>query len=264
LLHILIGSDNTEAYESYLKGRYYLNKFTVEGWTRAIEFFEEATRMEPEYALAHAGAAYCCNGLWYYGLHPPHEIVPKWKAAADRALELDLLSLLVNVQVGLIYWHANRLEDALGQARRMIEIEPNDFGAYWLRGGIYLNKGMQEESIAAYEVAVTRGGNNIVLSALGSTYGFLGFRDKALAILNQPLEMKKHQYVIAFDIARIYAGLGENDLAFEWLEKACEDRNGELVFLNAITKVGAPDSLWEGIRNDPRLSDLLGRLRPAD
>ena len=123
---------------------------------------------------------------------------------------------------------------------------------------------MKKESIAAYEEAVARGGNNMVLSALGSVYAFLGFRDKALAILNQLLEMKKQQYVVAFDIARIYAGLGENDLAFEWLELAREDRNGELVFLNAITKVGAPGSPWEGIRNDPRLSDLLGRLRPAD
>jgi TolB-like protein len=52
-------TDNIEAYEYYLKGRYHFNKFMVEGWKRAIEYFEEATRIEPEYAPAYAGAAHC-------------------------------------------------------------------------------------------------------------------------------------------------------------------------------------------------------------
>jgi serine/threonine-protein kinase len=321
-------TDNIEAYEYYLKGRYHFNKFMVEGWKRAIEYFEEATRIEPEYAPAYAGVAHCWNALWYHGLLPPQETISKWKAAANRALEidsnlaeahlplanirfqyewswdaaeqgykraielnpnsadarlsygvflasrgrrdqaisegrraleLDPLSLVMNNQVAGIYWLANRLDDALDLSRKIIEIEPSYFIAYWMMGGIYLSKGMHEEAKKAYEQSVIQGGTNMVLSSLGCTYAVMGRQGQALDILNRLLELRKHQYVHALDIARVYMGLGDNDLALEWLEKACDERNGEMVFLNEIARVGSGAAFGEGIRKDPRFGDLLRR-----
>ena len=80
---------NNDAYVAYLKGRYYLGKFSVEGWSRALTYFDEASRCDSDYAPAYAGAAFALSARWYYALEPPHEIVPKWKALANRALEID-------------------------------------------------------------------------------------------------------------------------------------------------------------------------------
>jgi serine/threonine-protein kinase len=322
-------TDNSEVYELYLKGRYYLNKFTTESWAKAIGFLEEAIRLEPDYAPAHAAIAIYWSGIWYYSLRSPQEIVPKWKAAASRALEidsdlsdahlsmanirfyyernwneaeqeykraielnpgnadahwcyglflvsreqfdqafsegekareLDPLAVLTNVQVGWIYWLSNKLDDAFKQAEKLIELEPAAFSAYWLRGGIYLAKGMHEESIEAHKKSMDLGGNNMGLSALGLAYSVADRRDEALGVLNHLLETRKHQYISAFDIARIYVGLKENDSAFEWLEKACEERNGEIVFLKVITKALSKDKVWEGVHKDPRFPDLLRRV----
>ena len=77
---------------------------------------------------------------------------------------------------------------------------------------------MRAEAIEMYQKSLSLGGSNIVLSALGRAYGMAGRRDEALAVLNQLLELRQQRYIPAFDIARIYLGLAENDLTFEWLE----------------------------------------------
>jgi len=326
-------TDNAEAYELYLKGRYHFNKHTDEGWKRAVEYFEKAIEKEPEHAPAFAGMAHCLAFVWYYGIIPPHEIVPQWKAVTGRALELDAesaeahlslaiiqffhewnreaagreyrralelspnnadahhhcglflavtgrfdqaldegrraleldpLSLLVNLQVGWVYWYAHRIDEALGQARKIIEIEPSFLSAYWLMGAIYMTKGMHMEAVESYHKSFTQGAcNPIPLSIQGTAYGILGNRDEALRILNQLLEMREQQYVSAFNIARVYSGLGEDDQAFAWLERAYQERNGELVFLKSETEIGTGDLWGRSFRNDPRLPNLVRRVELA-
>jgi FimV-like protein len=95
---------------------------------------------------------------------------------------------------------------------------------------------------------------------LGSAYGFLEKREEALAILDKLFEMKEKQYVAALNIARIYIGLGDSDAAFEWLEKAIEERNGEMVFLNVEIRVAKQAASAKKFCDDPRLPDLLHRI----
>ncbi len=82
-------TQNTEAYQLYLKGRYYWNKRTAEGFNSAITHFQQAIEKDPNYALAYAGLADCYNLLGSYGHVPPRETYPRGKAAATKALELD-------------------------------------------------------------------------------------------------------------------------------------------------------------------------------
>jgi TolB-like protein/DNA-binding winged helix-turn-helix (wHTH) protein/Flp pilus assembly protein TadD len=82
---------NAEVYEAYLKGRYFWNKRTADGLKKAIEYFNQAIEMDPIYAEAYSGLAdsYALMGDWEYGVLPPAEALPKAKAAAVKALELD-------------------------------------------------------------------------------------------------------------------------------------------------------------------------------
>jgi adenylate cyclase len=139
---------SSEAYVAYLKGRYYLAKFSVEGWSRAIEYFEEATRCDPDYAPAYAGAAFAWGARWYYALEPPHDIVPKWKAIANRALEIDgnfseAHASLGNIQ--LFYeWDWNAAERSYQKA---IELNQNNADARWFYGMGLAAHGRYDEAI---------------------------------------------------------------------------------------------------------------------
>jgi serine/threonine-protein kinase len=322
-------TDNAEAYELYLKGLYFFNKHTEEGWRKAIEYFEKTIEIEPEHAPAYAGIGFCYATFWFYYIAPPEITIPKWKSTVSRALEidddlpeahntmagfrylyewnwteaerefrraienkpnsadahwrfgvflavrerfdeaivharraieLDPLSLSVNLYAGYIYRFADRQEEAFAQCQKLIEIEPRFYGAYWLQAAISKTRGEYEEAIEAYRKALALGGNQTVLSILGDTYALAGKTDEASEILNQLLEMSKTQYVAAFNIARIYWGLGENDTAFEWLEKALEERNGELLFLHLEAKTGKENIFGKTFLRDSRFTDLLRRI----
>jgi TolB-like protein/Tfp pilus assembly protein PilF len=82
-------TENSEAYEWYLRGRYYLSKRTPENFQKAIQSFEEATNADPDYALAYSGLSECYTLLNYYGVIPPETGGARAKAAAERALEAD-------------------------------------------------------------------------------------------------------------------------------------------------------------------------------
>ena len=96
-----------------------------------------------------------------------------------------------------------------------------------------------------------------IQSYLGAVYGIMGKRDEAHNVLSQLLEMRKTQYVTAYGIACVYGGLGENDKAFDWLEKAVEEKNGEIVFLKREVEANIFD---ESFRQDPRFGDLMRRV----
>ena len=86
-----VGRVNPEAYEAYLKGRYFWNKRTADGLKKAIDNFNEAIEKDPNYAPAYAGLAdaYALAGDWQYGVLAPREAFPKAKAAASEAIALD-------------------------------------------------------------------------------------------------------------------------------------------------------------------------------
>lgn len=317
-----------EAYELYLKGRYYYNSHTPEAWVKALEFYDRAIEKEPEYAPAYAAKALCLGISSYYGALPL-EAIPVWRATAERALELDgnladvhlakavvnsyyewdwaaaekefkltielnpghaparqfygmflagrgrfdqavgegrralaldPLSLSAHFDVGWIYWLADRQSDALGQARRMLELEPNYFGAYWLMAAAYAALGRYEDSIEAVQKSLALCWNQIPFANLGTMYGLTGRRDEARRVLEQLLELREKQNIYAFNIARVYSGLGETDKALEWLERAVAERNMELAFLEVETNIGGKDINGKSM-TDPRVAELLRRAR---
>jgi tetratricopeptide (TPR) repeat protein len=140
------------------------------------------------------------------------------------------------------------------QGKKLIELEPNFFGGYWLIGSEFWTKGSYEQAISKYQTAVALGGGQNVLVNLGCLYGIVGERDKAQQVLNELQELSTSRYLLPYSIALVYAGLGEVDRAFEWLEKSYEQREGLLLALKHTA------SRIPGFSSDPRLADLLRRI----
>ena len=112
----------------------------------------------------------------------------------------------------------------------------------------------QEAILELHKASVLSGEDHAKLAALGHAYAFSGRRAEATKILEKLEEMSKRSYVPPYDFALIFAGLGEKDKAFEWLQKAYEDRSAYLVYLNV-------EPIWDSLRSDPRFTDLLQRMR---
>ena len=180
---------------------------------------------------------------------------------AQRALEIDPLSPLINMNVGWTYFAAGVQTRALQQAGKMIEIEPDFYGAYWLQGAIHLAEGRYADAVEELKRAVSLGGHQVVVADLASACGLAGENgEDATIILDRLLEMRRRQYVPAICLARVYSRLGETEKAIEWLETAFDERNGEMVFLQGEIAGAAEDDPLNRLGSDPRVKDLLRRM----
>ena len=116
-----------EAYESYLKGRYYLNKRTLESFTRSAEYFEQAIQKDPQYAAAHAGLADTASRLSFYGYVSPEDGCARGKAAALRAIEIDSSSSEAHAALGFCLVHYDcAFAAAERECRRAVALDPQN------------------------------------------------------------------------------------------------------------------------------------------
>jgi serine/threonine-protein kinase len=317
-------TENTEAYQLYLKGRHYWNRRTTESLNKGIEYFQQAIDKDPTYALAYAGLAdsYSLLGSSIGGLSP-RETFPKAKAAALKALErddtlaeahaalalvslrydwdwpatereikraldlnpnysttyqwysdylvtmgrsdeaiaaikraqeLDPLSLIINSIVGMRFYHAHQYDQAIEQSQQALELDPNFAQTHYFLGMNYEQKTRYEEAIAALKKAITLSpGNLSYVSALGHAYAVSDHRREAMKILVELQELSQQRYVSPHEMAILYAGLGEDDKAFDWLYKAYADRSWRLTFLNVEPR-------FDRLRHDSRFADLVSRV----
>ena len=318
---------NAEAYQDYLKGRYWWNKRNAESLNKGIEFFQQAIAKDPNYALAYSGLADSYSLLATYGIVAPKETIPKAKDAVQKALkidetlaeahaslgyieaiydwdwsgaekefqraialepvyatarlwhgdtlaqmgrpveaigefkravELDPLSLIANRDLGWGFYLARQYDEAIDQERKTLEIEPNFTLTHSVLGYAYLQKSRYEEGVGEFEKDLSVSPSNPnVLSGLGYAYAVAGRKADAQRTLDQLNTISNQKYVPEEYKARIYVGLGQKDKAFEWLEKAFEDRSiGTFPISYALTV----DPIFDPLRSDPRFADLLRRM----
>ena len=177
-----------------------------------------------------------------------------------KSLKLDPLSPLINMNIGWNYFSTGNLDEASSLADKLIEMEPEFYGAYWLKGAIDLSEGDFAAAVEQLTKAVSRGGHQIVLADLASACSLAGKDDEAARILDQLLA-KRREYVPAICLARIYSRIGEHEKAIEWLERAFEERNGEMVFLKGEIEGAAEGDALRTLANDPRLVTLLRKMK---
>ncbi len=179
-------------------------------------------------------------------------------AAGKRAIELDPLSVAVTQRLGLAYYFARRFDAAIEQIRKGMEIDPGSPLYHPMIGDAYAYVGHPEKAIEECETALAgrRSVPPIRLMA-AATYAKIGKVAQARSILEEDEKAWSRGSAISFYIAAVHARLGEKDVAFEWLEKAFEDRIGLLVHLKTIP-------LLDALHGDPRFDALVKRIGIPD
>ena len=324
----LVGASpiDSEAYEAYLKGRYYWNRRTVKDLWKAVQYFQRATKLAPNHGPSYAGLSdtYAFLPAISGGVATPpgavgcpaSEIYRLARGAALRALEiddtlaeahtslgavkayydwdwsgaeaefkraielnprssearrqygwylsvvgrhneaiveaelaraLDPLSLNANNDLGVTYCFARFYDRAIQQLRKTLELEPNFFRCHLFLAAAYLPKLMYEEALAEFQ----EGGAVAELIAIG--LALTGRIAQARRVLAEAIQARGCEVNDVF-VALSYDALNERDRAFEWLEKAYQNRQWHITWLKVFPAV-------DPLRSDPRLHDLLRRMR---
>jgi len=176
------------------------------------------------------------------------------KKFGARGLELDPLSVSTHFFLGWSALFAGRYDDAIEKLSKAVELDPSNGWVRMFLGRAYLFKGMPERAIEVMETAVRLSpDDSYALGYLGYTYAATGRRADALKILQRIDEMEKHRYVSRFAHVYIYTGLGDKNKAFEWLEKAYQERSDSLAWFRFD-----PES--KSLQSDPRFAALMHKV----
>lgn len=214
-------TDDTEAYQSYIKGRYYWNKRSAEDLKKSVSYFEDAILQDPNYALAYAGLADAYSTLGVLDDLSPQETMPKARSAALKALELD--DTLAEAHASLGYVKHRYEWDWAGAERefkRAIELKPGYATAHQWYGWYLLSRGRFDESVSEFRRAQQLDPLSLYTNlTLGSPYFFSRQYEKAAEQYEKVSEMNPDFWLGHFWLARTYEAWGKYDRASEELEK---------------------------------------------
>ena len=217
-------------------------------WDGAEREFKRALELNPNFVDAH---------IWYSEFLVSTGRFEEAIAVEKRAVQLDPLGYTTNLQLGWVLYNAQRYDESIAQLQKTIELNPKKMGTYMELGWNYAAKGQYHEAIANCEKAldlVPESTSALPLSSCGSlVFAKAGQRERVLSIIDRLKIMSERSYSDAYNIAILYAGLGDKDQAFKWFERAFQEKSGQITQLKAET---LPDSM----RSDPRFKDLLRRM----
>ncbi|MCI0561037.1 MAG: hypothetical protein MN733_21330, partial [Nitrososphaera sp.] len=218
--------------------------FYEHDWPGAREEFQLAVELSPNSASAHQAFAtyFVAMGQFDQAL-----------AEILRAQQLDPASLHTKTDVGWYLFFARRTDESIVQLRSVLEMDPNFSVAHFCLAQSFEQRGMYNQAIAEFQTSLESEVNMSRLALLGHAYALAGKHREAQQVLRKLKAMPRERYISPYYMALIYAGLGQNDEAFDWLENAYRDR----FWMLAFTKV---DPRLDGLRSDPRFQDLLRRL----
>ncbi len=201
--------------------------------------FRRALAENPHYAMAHS---------WYGESLAAKGEYSEAVVEAQRALQDDPLSMIVSSNAGWTFALAGQYDRAVETLKKAIDIDPAFPRTHFRLGEVYEQRGQYGLAIPEFERAVLlSGGDPYYEGSLGHAYGASGNSVKARSVLQNLQSRPADQYVPPYAVALVYAGLGENNQAFQWLQKAVEDRSTPMVFL----------------RSDPELTTLRSDARFA-
>jgi TolB-like protein/DNA-binding winged helix-turn-helix (wHTH) protein/uncharacterized protein HemY len=209
-----------DAHELYLKGRFYWNERTPEGIKKSVEYFQGAIRKDPNYAEAYVGLADAYRFLM--NTLPPEEVMPKARAAAEKALAINPNLAEAHASLGLIVPYPDwDWEAARKHFQRAIELNPNYATAHhWYAEGYLTTMGRMDESLAEMRVAQRLDPLSCVIGAdLGKTLYFARRYDEAATQLRKALDLDPNCYTALIWLRPVYVDTGKYSQAFEVFDK---------------------------------------------
>jgi TolB-like protein/DNA-binding winged helix-turn-helix (wHTH) protein len=232
-----------EAYEAYLKGRYYWNKRTADGLQKALIYFQQAIDKDPAYGAAYSGLADCNSGLAWHGFKSPAEALPKANAAALKAIEIDPQSAEAHASLGLVLNHRWDWAGAEAEFKRALQLDPRYANAHHWYGDNLSATGRHEEALLEakqaleldplnlmintwvglryylarkFDLAIEQGRNTVELDAnfaaahllLGESYSQMGLHEQGLAELQTAASLSGNSplYLAQLAVAHALAG----------------------------------------------------------
>ena len=313
------GTEQVDAFDLYLKGRFFVNKNTERDIRKGLRYYEQALAADPKYARALAGVAYVWIAL-ADDYVAPREAYPRAKTAALSALRVDpalaeahsalgavhlwydwnsksaarelieamrldltdvyayryygnllkalgsfnsALAMIRKAQqleplspgrvnsVALMYITLGKYDQAIDQAKKALEIDPDYDDAYLAIGNALLFEGKPAQAVVEFSRASKMG--NRMRSGIASAEAALGHRDRALGIVQNLEAESRQRYIGPEAIAAVYVALGDRDKGFAWLEKAYEVRSAYMALLRS-------DRRWDSVRSDPRFTALVKKV----
>jgi TolB-like protein/Flp pilus assembly protein TadD len=213
---------NPEAYQLYLKGRFYWNKRTGEALKKSVEYFNQAIEKDPSYAQAYAGLADAYALMPVYSAGSPQEFLPKAKAAAMKALEIDDALAEAHASLSLTRWSYDRnFAESCKELQRAIELSPNYATAHHWYGENLGDLGRFDEGIAELKRALDLDPLSLIINAdLGEVYTFARQYDKAIEQLRKTIEMDQSFYYAHWRLGVVYEMKGFHQEAIAEYQKA--------------------------------------------
>lgn len=313
---------NPDAYEAYLRGRFYWHQYTADGLAKSLVAFYESVAFDPEFAPAHSGIADYYNFLAIFGIMPPGETFPAAKESALKAVELDdeldeaytslgaialgydwdfeaaenylkraielnpsssearnwfgqLYSIQgdhdraisemtvaeslnpqsasLSVAFAIVLRNARRFDEAVAKLRHALELHPGNPTA--LAGFAWFAKHIDgAEAVEKCREAVENSGRqSLPLYAYAYALAAVGRNDEARTAIDELNQRRDRQFVPAIYSAIVTAELGETDKAFEWLERAIDERDFWAIYIPV-------DARFDILRGDSRYGNLMRRI----
>jgi serine/threonine-protein kinase len=214
-------------------------------WAAAEKEFKRAISLNPQSAQSYTLYTHFLAGMGRYDEALNY---------GRRALELDPLSVSNYWFLGWGAIYAGRYDEAIAQFSKAAELDPNNPWTRWFLGRSYLFKGMPQRGIEEMETALHLEPNDpLGLGFVGYAYAVTGRRPDALKVLQKLDALEKHRFVSTISRVYVYAGLGDKDKAFEWLEKAYQERSDSLAWFH-----NDPES--KSLHDDPRFAPLMRKI----
>ena len=212
-------------------------------WSEAERQYKLALELSPNYAPAHVE-----YGRFLQALGQNDEAMKQMAYAT----ELNPRDLQTRFMVAFVTYAARQYDSAISQFKELNTSYPGigDFGLGWC----YREKKMYPEAIAALERCVVRSGRApLLLANLASVYGFAGRKREAVKLIDELKERSGQHHISASLFAEAYIGLGKNDEAMAWLERAYEERDTWMVYIKSFPG-------WDALRSEPRFQALVRRM----
>jgi len=228
-------TENLEAYNLYLKGTYFYQKMTKDDLEKALDYFEKALQIDPQYSLAYIGLSEYNSNSTFWGNVPPMEGIPKAIGYIQKALEIDSTLAEAYWQLGNIntfyFWNWKEAEK---NYRHAIQINPNSSNIHMDFSNLLAITGRTEEAISEAERAQQLDPQSALITArTGAILAFSGQFDRAIDEYNMSLSLDADNFYAHLELGNAYVAKGIYEEAITEYEKAAFLSNGN-PFITAV------------------------------